>query len=88
MPAPSPPTVFPRNQQFLTAGLPWKMNIPPPSAPWPLPVIVKPSRTVPGPSPLADLTTLSSIPRMSMTVAAGPPEPRSVICLPARSIVS
>ena len=93
IPPPSPPAAeFPWKVQFLTVGVLSLTYIPPPlrcpdSVPVP-PVIVKPSRMVSVPSPLAQVTTLVSRPVASMVVTAAPPELRNVTALPAKSMAS
>ena len=82
--------------QFVTVGLLSMFNIPPPHLPptkmgqaFGLPsVTVKPSRTVPGPSPVTHLTTVVSRPVASIVVTSAPSELRSAIALPRKSIVS
>ena len=94
IPPPSELAVFPLNLQLVTVGLVPELYIPPPrgspspgSVPVP-PVIVNPSRTVLGPSPLTHLTTLSFKPVASIVVTFGPPELRTMIALPLKLIVS
>jgi len=92
-----PPPCMPKlslNMQLVTVGLEDSLYIPP-AGPGPepeldhiqAPVIVKPSSTVSGPSPLVH-ATMGPGPSVLIVVTSGPPLLRRVIALPPRLIVS
>jgi hypothetical protein len=83
--APTSPRL-PVKMQSRTVGLLPTLCMPPPREASP-PVIVKPSSSVSGPSPLAQVTTVPA-PWASIVVSSGPAVLRRVTALPPKSIIS